>query len=45
MMEKIREVKNMELNHSNMQNECEHDLKKSIGSNFYKSISPNKKLI
>ncbi len=32
----------MDLNHSNMLNESEHDLKKSTQAGFYKSNSPDR---
>jgi hypothetical protein len=41
--ERFKEAKNVELNHSNMQNDSEHELRKSTKQGFLKSlpIDPN----
>ena len=41
-LEKVKDVKNMDLNHSNMLNQSEHDLRKSTQEGFFKVQSPEK---
>lgn len=41
-MEKMKNVQNMELNHSNMLNESEHDLRSTTTKGFLKKNSPDK---
>ena len=43
-MQKIKDTKNVDLNHSNMLNESEHELKRSTMHGFLK-VNPSQKII